>query len=576
MIATNVMFREMGEGYGYVICADKPLPKPDDGEEDSGDGDELPEGEGEPAETPAEPPKAIRLTVFTDDKNVFSFSAEEYDLESVVHIDGAIVLKKVDGSAVTAVNCLSGESGEYKELHRADSTLLVMNAESGYIYLDRYARPIMESRYEDMENVLVYEDVNILFSASFAADRNNVSRKDNLYYHIASFGKAVKELELKRTETMEPGENHDGEIGWFILTGEDGKKKLFTPLADNLLSESYDSIDTYTESRIGFVIGRDVRNRRYDVIDVFTGAVVASIPFSKEGDERLQISSSGSKYSGEIDKYNIASVPGDPNSVIPLDIVQVRKLAKDKTTAENITYYAVYRSAAYGDENYLGAKLCFTELGTDYIMKESFELSESFARNNILPFITPAGAQIYSFDAEKKLVRLGETEYEIDSLVSDTDSEKLYFRITNGCGGYGLANIDGSVIISPVYESIGNTVNGEYITARRGDAYGILRMEESGVTVAVDFVYSGISALVDGGFWAYNSNNDYVFIHNGRIEIRKPVSNKSITVYNYVQDENGTRVYEDKGLSYGGSYYFHKATYPQKLNVKLDLDEKYR
>lgn len=198
--------------------------------------------------------------------------------------------------------------------------------------------------------------------------------------------------------------------------------------------------------------------------------------------------------------------------------------------------------------------------------------------------------------------------YNLEFILDEKNEKPKLFKVTDYYDKVGIIDLNGNVLISPIYNELGNLKNGKltnysfeknYITAKRGDKWGMVSLNNG--KGLIDFQYDEIKispynklAVKEGKLWYLVDNMNKRVIHKGfdSIDIYEEYvlisENRELYLVNLLGNimSNKLVLYFDEGTGYT-SYFEDEVLYVlvdrpvvtgddevQKIKYFYDVEEK--
>jgi hypothetical protein len=506
------------------------------------------------------------LLIFTADHS-FTLSDTDYDLSTLHALDGCLWLRRLHDDSYTVVTPKTKNTVQYLTLREEDGFLAVtLPNTSDQIYLDTHGRELMRSPYDDMKrHELSYGDCTLLSSA-----RCNAESAKTVSFFFTSHDREAVRLDLPTHSTLSAAPNlwgEDTESEPLYLIGEtdqDGTPltRLYAPFAVSPRSEAYHTLDFYSHGGIFWAIGTSYTRERYDILDPVNNRVSLTIE-AKSGDlARLTFEF--------CDTDALLADATDEDSSVPMLLLKLSRYDENQPKAVAARYFALYRTAPAESKTFQNTTLQAKELGQNLLLSHPYRF---FGAENCLAVYSLSGTRIFRLDASCSLTEYASTPYHVSDILTDASDPLRYFlKIIPFSDGsdllmesdtYGLADLQGNLILSPYYEDI-TAADGDCFVVTLRNAQGVISYRKGKQKTLVDFRYSYITPLGEGAFAALRRDG-VCELFEGNDRIGKGELQSITSVRHARTDDDGYPIYSDVLLfNLDGTLYRHtpKEAYP--------------
>ncbi len=480
---------------------------------------------------------------------IFTLSDAEYDISVVQTYLGAITLP-VRAGGMAVCRALDGNIVKCKEITEQESGILQGTLENGEcVYLNANADVLVQTPYSDLvlQAELSSENIYVFKSEAYNVQTNN----SNSYY----FTKAGAKASLMNFESgavvSKHYANEQTEIvdGSFILTDmKDGKTvlRICTPFAANPLSDPFDIVQTYLQAGIYWSRCVSFERGGYDIIDPISNQKAGRLVCTESDFAKLYINYEGYAF--------MVSDVYDDKSGMPILLLSARRYEDNEGTTSNVRYYALYRSAYYSSESFNNGTLRIAEVGMNLLRSDPFTF---FEKDNCLVLNGTGASRVFRLNDSSVLAEAASVPYRIKDIIYDSaDDTLLYYLVESEGGNKGLYDKDGNMILAPYYDNIYSLENGRFVVSLRGGV-GVLENRNSKLKQIIDYSYSRITAISDGGYIAVDGNGNCVLYEGDKIIKEEPIQSFNI-ITDYSISEDGTiEMRYSTQLSIKGDLYIH-------------------
>lgn len=494
--------------------------------------------------------KCQALDVFSAN-GVLTFYDLEYDISALKTYFGAFTLP-IRSGGIAFVRANDGKILKCNEFEERGNGVIRARLENGeYVYASEKGDVLIQTSYSDLTLLpeLSWGKTYVFMSEAYRNETNNA----NSYYFtkagqnasIMNFNEGVSVSKLYANGSAE---NVDGS---FILSEKKGEKtnyRLCTPFAANLLSDTFDTVETYLQAGIYWSRCVSFERGGYEIIDPISNQKAGSIVCNAEDFAKLSINYEGYEL--------MVSDVYDDKSGVPVLLLSVRRYEDDDGTTSSVRYYALYRSAYYSSDNFNSVTLRVAEVGMNLLRSNPFTF---FPKDNCLVLNGMGTSRIFRLNDSSVLTEAASIPYRVKSIIYDNaDNTLLYYLVESEGGNKGLYDKDGNMILAPYYNEIYSLENGRFVVSLRGGV-GVLEYRRSKVKKIIDYSYSAIQALSDGGYIAVDGNGNCVLYEGDKIIKNASIQSFEVITEYSISDNGLLEMRYSSLFSIDGDLYIHKS-----------------
>lgn len=497
------------------------------------------------------------ILFFSADRH-FSISGLDYDLSTLRIYKNALSVQHLHEHGVALICPTTGEIRTYSTLVDKGSFLLATPLIPGdMIYLSFDGEELLYSSFDDMKlHASTSEDCYVFTSPLY-----NTKNRSTHSYFFATADKSAVELKLPLESSLSlPAEvcREDTDTPIYLITKNDRDGtplyQIYTPFSVNTESSFYHAIDFYCHGGVLWALGTSYTKEAYDVLDPVNNVITVSVAAKTTDLSRLSF-----EY---CDSDILMTDAYDPKSGIPVQIIKLNRYEDKLSGIAATRYFAIYRTTHASSKSFQNASLQVKELGQNLLLDQPYRF---FEEENVLAIYNASGTLVYRFDDTGHLTEAASTPYYVRDVLTDgADASRCYLEICplseyNSSLGisthYGIADANGALLLSPVYDGISYAENNRFIVSLRGGE-GVLEIRKGKVSTLLDFSHATILPLADNGYLARMHDGSYTLYEGDKRIKRNILWASSIDVIS--TDEDGYQVYAEAILiNVKGTLYLH-------------------
>ena len=467
--------------------------------------------------------------VIISPQRAISLFDDDYKLESMWYLDNCVVIaKNGEAESIDVINVNTSRTSNYSAAVPNVSVITATSKDGVFHYLNGDGFEILSSGYGDMVPIdgLSGKKYAVFTSAGYNEENGGAE-----YLHFASAGKDTYSLEL--TEGMNVKKlsfSIDFDVASYqIDVTADGKtvSSLLSPFSAASNQTVYNSIDTFCQNGVAWILAASYEKGAYDVIDPLSSLPVTSIKCSSED---------FAKYVFEhIDNIALATNKNNSDTAVRMTVIKISKYDRDDLMTSS-RYLVLSRSLPIAYSGYENAALNVTDIGTELLIDTPMTV---YTDKNYLITHTASGSCVYSVDTEDyQIVEIVSLPYRITDVITDAQNTSVhYFKVKTDDGLEGIYNKEAEPILTPYYESITHADDGYFVVKLKG-AWGVIRSKGSGAKTVIDFEYSEILPLGDKGYLVSNGEGKTEVYSGKKMVLAESVQSVKF-IYSYTTDENG-------------------------------------
>jgi len=491
------------------------------------------------------------VAVFSYQKN-YLITDSSLNFSSLQAFDGSLAIPKKDAATVTLYRAISGTSDAYSSLSDVgDGLLRATVADSAeFHYLSEDGQLLLRSPHADMMADLALSSPTclVITSAQYDAEQGGVR-----HLHFAKKDTAAVTATIDNGMTVTPLYANGGTVaveGVFLLCAEQNGLpvyRLLAPFSSRLFSDAYDTVEVFSTGGIVWARGTSFSQKSHTILDPISGQIASTIPADGEDLSKLLF-----EY---VTCQSLLVDPHDADSAVPVLLFRLSCIEEDAPVS-SIRYFALYRALPASSKNFDQGMLRMLEVGKNLVRAEPVNF---FAEDNAIVCRNTDFSHVYRMSESNVLSEVATLPYRVSRVISDdADPTVKYFEVTTDDGKYGLYDVTATAILAPYYDSILAVSNGQLIVSLRG-ACGVLSYEDGKLRQVIDYLYTNIEPLPDGGYLAVDGNElTYLFEGKRKLSSKSIQSSRALTSYSIA--ENGSlKIRYSLMLSMNGRLWLHES-----------------
>ena len=494
LVVSNVtqIFREASTDWRYALCRDEETGKEE-------------------------------IVIFSPQRRL-SLSDDEYNLQTLWHMYGCVVIQKADASGINVISISTSRVSTYTSAVPNINVITATAKDGSYRYLNGDGIEILTGEYGDMIPIEHLSGNSCTVFSSVTYDTQAGSRN----YHFAAAGKDTYTLNV--TDDMVIS-TVSADYPSFIIrhtTDESAVYTMLSPFSSIKNPTKYNSLSSFSQNGVCWILGTSYDKRSYDIIDPLSSIAVTTLNCSPED---------FAKYIFEhTNNIALATDKQDTDTAVHMSVIKLSRYDTDDLMS-SARYFVLYRPLPISYAGYESSSLCVMDIGSDLLLDDPMSV---YTDKNYLVTHTASGSSVYSLDKETyQLNEVATLPYRVTGILTDAhDTSVDYFTVQNDSGMVGVYNSSAEAVLSPYYSSITHAEDGYFIVGLR-EAYGVIKVKESGVKTVIDFLYSRILPLGDHGYLATNGEGKTQVYSGSKVVLAEPIQNSDPTVISYTADENG-------------------------------------
>ena len=147
-----------------------------------------------------------------------------------------------------------------------------------------------------------------------------------------------------------------------------------------------------------------------------------------------------------------------------------------------------------------------------------------------------------------------------DIIYDEADDTLIYYKVETEGGRQGLYDSEGVQILAPYYNDIYSLDGNRFAVSLRG-AIGVLEYKNEKLHKVIDYAYSNVISLPDGGYIMTDGNGESTLYENDRVVLKKPIQSHKVIVNYSVSEDGSLKMTYDILISSGGVLYVHRGEY---------------
>ena len=486
------------------------------------------------------------ITVFSPQK-VINLSDSKYKLSTLIPHNECIIIQKSDLSGIDVINVNMNKLNTYVSAVPNGNVITALQSNGEYVYLDEEGMELLRSPYGDMTPTDYSDEICTVFSS---VTYDTESQTETL--HFARAGENVYTLDVTNLKISRTKFNEKiSDYACFTVeesNDESTQYSILTPFSVFKTGEKYDAVLPLEQNGISWILATSYSRHTYDIIDPYTSRAVMSFNCSAEDFAGFSFEHT----------HNIALATDkrDSDTAVHISVIKLLKYT-DNDLMRSAEYYALYRPLPYSSVEFYKTGLQISALGSDLLIES--DPIETYTAKNYMITHTASGSEVFSLDAESyQLTQIASLPYRLTDVLTDmADTSVDYFVVENDSGLKGLYNRS-EAVLAPYYNDITSAENGCFIVGLRG-AYGVIQSKKSEVKTVIDFLYSSIYPLGEGGYYTINDSGDSAIYQGKKIILAESVQSIQ-PVFSYTVDESGhLSVTRSTLLSADGHLYIHRS-----------------